>query len=243
MISSASPEAGFALLVLGGLFYLAPWLLALARGAGNVAGIFTLNLFLGWTLLGWVAALVWAVSDRTSSEAGVTRGRAATARPRSLNGGEPDGRALLRRAIQRDAAPAAVAATDIEDVAETPSTVRALTEEQEAIVRAKGNRAYPCAIAGLGHPGADGRLRGQVVATLPVGAVLRLRPEPDNPADPDAVGVWRGETHLGYVPRRAAWVAEAIDEGDNLAAVLARVETFADGAVRARMIILVLSDG
>ena len=27
------------------------------------AGILVLNLFLGWTFLGWVIALVWAVSD------------------------------------------------------------------------------------------------------------------------------------------------------------------------------------
>ena len=27
------------------------------------SGIFVLNLFLGWTLLGWVGALIWAVSS------------------------------------------------------------------------------------------------------------------------------------------------------------------------------------
>ena len=27
------------------------------------AGIFVLNLFLGWTVLGWIASLIWAVSD------------------------------------------------------------------------------------------------------------------------------------------------------------------------------------
>ena len=29
----------------------------------NAMGIFILNLFLGWTFIGWVVALIWAVSD------------------------------------------------------------------------------------------------------------------------------------------------------------------------------------
>lgn len=29
----------------------------------KLAPIFVLNLFLGWTLVGWVAALVWAVNN------------------------------------------------------------------------------------------------------------------------------------------------------------------------------------
>jgi hypothetical protein len=29
----------------------------------NAAGIFVLNLLLGWTLIGWVAAMVWACSS------------------------------------------------------------------------------------------------------------------------------------------------------------------------------------
>jgi uncharacterized membrane protein len=28
----------------------------------NVAAIFALNLFLGWTFIGWVVALVWALT-------------------------------------------------------------------------------------------------------------------------------------------------------------------------------------
>jgi hypothetical protein len=29
----------------------------------NAGAIFVLNLFLGWTLIGWVAALVWACTN------------------------------------------------------------------------------------------------------------------------------------------------------------------------------------
>jgi hypothetical protein len=47
----------FALLI---LVYLAPAFIASARGHHQTMAIFVLNLFLGWTLLGWVGALVWA---------------------------------------------------------------------------------------------------------------------------------------------------------------------------------------
>ncbi len=42
------------------LFYFLPTLLCWNKR--NVVAIFFLNLLLGWTLLGWVIALVWAVS-------------------------------------------------------------------------------------------------------------------------------------------------------------------------------------
>jgi len=40
--------------------YMAPALVAAARSHHNFAAITTLNLLLGWTLLGWVGAMVWA---------------------------------------------------------------------------------------------------------------------------------------------------------------------------------------
>lgn len=43
--------------------YLAPWIVAGARGHSSVGGIAVINLFLGWTLIGWVVALAWACSD------------------------------------------------------------------------------------------------------------------------------------------------------------------------------------
>jgi hypothetical protein len=42
--------------------YFLPGLIAYMRGHHNVVSIMLLNLFLGWTLIGWVAALVWAAS-------------------------------------------------------------------------------------------------------------------------------------------------------------------------------------
>jgi len=48
------------LIVLGLVVYFFPTLCA--RRNRNVVAIGALNLFLGWTLVGWVAALVWALA-------------------------------------------------------------------------------------------------------------------------------------------------------------------------------------
>jgi hypothetical protein len=45
----------------GFIFYFLPSIIALARSKRSTLSIFFLNLFLGWTLVGWVVALVWAV--------------------------------------------------------------------------------------------------------------------------------------------------------------------------------------
>jgi len=34
----------------------------LGRDKSDATGIFLLNLFLGWTLIGWVAAFIWAIA-------------------------------------------------------------------------------------------------------------------------------------------------------------------------------------
>lgn len=50
------------LLLAGGAgFYIFPSLLAGILKNKNVLAISLLNLFLGWTIIGWVIALVWAV--------------------------------------------------------------------------------------------------------------------------------------------------------------------------------------
>ncbi len=41
--------------------YFLPSILAFARSKRDTAAIVLLNLFLGWTMIGWVVALVWAV--------------------------------------------------------------------------------------------------------------------------------------------------------------------------------------
>jgi hypothetical protein len=46
---------------LGFVTYFLPTILAFARNKRDTAAILLLNLFLGWTMIGWVVALVWAV--------------------------------------------------------------------------------------------------------------------------------------------------------------------------------------
>ncbi|WP_082671958.1 superinfection immunity protein [Chryseobacterium sp. JAH] len=44
--------------------YFLPTFIAYSRKKTNAGAIFALNLFLGWSLIGWVVALVWALSDQ-----------------------------------------------------------------------------------------------------------------------------------------------------------------------------------
>jgi hypothetical protein len=48
------------LLVVFGLYFL-PAIIAMARQTHNSTGILLLNLFLGWTVIGWVLALLLAL--------------------------------------------------------------------------------------------------------------------------------------------------------------------------------------
>ncbi|RMH85224.1 superinfection immunity protein [Pseudomonas sp. AOB-7] len=51
-----------ALLIIGfGLvIYFTPWIIAAGRSHPNTVAIFVLNLFLGWSGIGWIAALIWS---------------------------------------------------------------------------------------------------------------------------------------------------------------------------------------
>jgi len=45
------------------LFYFLPFAVAFNRKRANTGAIFALNIFLGWSLIGWVVALVWALKE------------------------------------------------------------------------------------------------------------------------------------------------------------------------------------
>jgi hypothetical protein len=45
----------------GFVMYFLPSIIALARSKRDLLSIFLLNLFLGWSVIGWVVALVWSV--------------------------------------------------------------------------------------------------------------------------------------------------------------------------------------
>jgi Superinfection immunity protein len=68
ILSDPDSVVGAVLLVGVMIFlYLFPTCVAAHRRHNNEAAIFALNFFLGWTLLGWVIALVWALTDNTSA--------------------------------------------------------------------------------------------------------------------------------------------------------------------------------
>jgi hypothetical protein len=52
------PFFGFGLVM-----YFLPSIIALARSKRDALAIFLLNLFLGWSVIGWIVALVWAVKN------------------------------------------------------------------------------------------------------------------------------------------------------------------------------------
>ena len=44
------------------LLYFAPSIVAVLRKKTNLAAIIVLNTLLGWSLIGWVISMIWAVS-------------------------------------------------------------------------------------------------------------------------------------------------------------------------------------
>jgi len=47
----------------GIVFYFLPTIIAFARSKRDSTAIFVLNFLLGWTAIGWVVALVWALKQ------------------------------------------------------------------------------------------------------------------------------------------------------------------------------------
>ncbi|HEY6369946.1 MAG TPA: superinfection immunity protein [Candidatus Sulfotelmatobacter sp.] len=45
------------------VMYFLPSIIALARSKRDLLAIFLLNLFLGWSVIGWIVALVWAAKN------------------------------------------------------------------------------------------------------------------------------------------------------------------------------------
>jgi hypothetical protein len=55
--------------------YLIPTIVANSRRHPNVTGVFLINLLLGWLLIGWAAALIWAVVAEPGDRYGRRRRR------------------------------------------------------------------------------------------------------------------------------------------------------------------------
>lgn len=70
---SGNAVVGFAFLAVLLGMYLIPAFVASGRKHRQTGAIWVLNLFLGWTLIGWVIALVWAcTNDRTAPSSAAT---------------------------------------------------------------------------------------------------------------------------------------------------------------------------
>jgi Superinfection immunity protein len=54
------------MLIVATLLYFLPTVIALSRGHLSGLAIFLLNLFLGWTLIGWLIALIWSFTGNTA---------------------------------------------------------------------------------------------------------------------------------------------------------------------------------
>ncbi|MCG6540167.1 superinfection immunity protein [Pseudomonas sp. KSR10] len=59
----------FVLLALAVALYFVPTIVASMRNHANAVAITALNLLLGWTLIGWVAALVWSLTAQKQANA------------------------------------------------------------------------------------------------------------------------------------------------------------------------------
>jgi hypothetical protein len=54
------------ILYLAVAFYLLPTLITEIRSAEHATAIFLVNLLLDWTVLGWLAVLIWAATEKTA---------------------------------------------------------------------------------------------------------------------------------------------------------------------------------
>lgn len=63
---------GILMLIVLVLIYFIPSIIVCNNDHKNLEGVMILNLFLGWTFIGWVIALIWAVSN--NEETSINRG-------------------------------------------------------------------------------------------------------------------------------------------------------------------------
>ena len=71
----------FVLFIFAGIAaaYFVPVIVAISRKHHQILAIFVLNLLLGWTILGWAGALVWAcIKPQTNPSASTTQQNGGT---------------------------------------------------------------------------------------------------------------------------------------------------------------------
>ena len=116
-----------------------------------------------------------------------------------------------------------------------------------ALLKERSVRSYPSWIAELRRKSPAGiERRRYAYEHIGPGEALDLVRERAQPGDKHAVSYRHRDVHLGYVPRRHRWIAEAIDDGLRLVAIAETVKTGWVFRQRARFVgtrIIVLSDG
>jgi HIRAN domain len=94
-----------------------------------------------------------------------------------------------------------------------------------ALIKEPSLRTYPSHIAELRRPSPAGvDRRRYVYGFVRPGDALELVRERDHPRNPRAVAYYHRRVHLGYVPKRQRWVAEALDDGLRLAVIVEKVK-------------------
>lgn len=65
LLSQSNDGAGIGimLLIILGIAYFIPAVVALIRSHHNLGAIIALNVLLGWTVIGWIAAFVWSLTS------------------------------------------------------------------------------------------------------------------------------------------------------------------------------------
>jgi hypothetical protein len=116
-----------------------------------------------------------------------------------------------------------------------------------ALLKEESVRSYPSWIAELNGKSPAGIERCRYAHEhLEPGEALVLVRERAEPGDKHAVSYRHRDVHLGYVPGRHRWIADAIDDGLRLFAIVETVKTgwiFRRRATFVRTRIVVLHDG
>jgi len=70
---------GITELLIISVFYFLPTVIAKYRDTNNFGVIFAVNLLFGWTVLGWIAAMIWAILEPSRLNATVNSWSAPSA--------------------------------------------------------------------------------------------------------------------------------------------------------------------
>jgi HIRAN domain-containing protein len=94
-----------------------------------------------------------------------------------------------------------------------------------ALLAEESVRSYPSWIAELNRRSPAGvDRRRYAYEHLTAGDPLELVRGPNNPTTKHAVSYYHRAVHLGYVPKRHHWIAEALDDGLRLAVIVEEVK-------------------